>query len=286
MKRSEIRQRYDEIVAFSELEDFIDTPVKRYSSGMLVRLGFAVAACVEPEILLVDEVLAVGDASFREKCLLRIKKLLDGGTSLIFVSHNINMIESVCSSALYIRSGQIVGRGEVKSVIASYEKDLHEERASKYDEAAPGQSDLVVGDVRIDTIAVIGKNSSVDGQLLGNEPTEIRVYYESDRNLDRVEVVVRIIRSDGLTCCMVRTAVDGYHLSVKKGSGFFSVTLDPLQLIGGKYFIDAFLSTEHDLVLLDNKRSEWFYVQGESLSFEEQSGVFEPFRKWSHNGAE
>jgi lipopolysaccharide transport system ATP-binding protein len=287
MKRREIKERYDEIVAFSEIEDFIDTPVKRYSSGMLVRLGFAVAACVEPEILLVDEVLAVGDAAFREKCLIRIKKLLDKGTSLIFVSHNINMIEAICSTALYIKSGQIVDRGDVKSVISSYERDLHEERARKFDENSGSQpNSAMLGDVKIENINIMGKNTSPDGHLLGNEPVEIEVVYTAGHSLDKAEAVFRIVRSDGLTCCMVRTAVDGYHLSLRQGQGRFSVRLDPLQLIGGKYFVDAFLSTARDLVLLDNKRSDWFFVQGESLSFEEQSGVFEPFRKWSHDATE
>jgi ABC-type polysaccharide/polyol phosphate transport system, ATPase component len=283
MKRKEIKKRYDEIVAFSEIEDFIDTPVKRYSSGMLVRLGFAVAACIEPEILLVDEVLAVGDAAFREKCLLRIKKLLDKGTSLIFVSHNINMIEAVCSSALYLKSGQIVDRGNVKSVIAAYEKDLHEERARKYDASDRSNPDTLAGDVNISKIEITGKNVNNGNELSADQPVEIRVYYSADRGLDEAAAVLRITRSDGLTCCMVRTVVDRYPLSLHQGDGHFSVTLEPLQLIGGKYFVDAYISTAHDLVLLDNKRSEWFFVQGDALSFEEQSGVFEPFRKWSHD---
>lgn len=283
LKNSEIKKRFDEIVAFSEIEDFLETPVKRYSSGMLVRLGFAVAACVEPDILLVDEVLAVGDAAFREKCLLRIKTLLDNGTSLIFVSHNINMVAAVCSSALYLRNGVIIERGSVKSVISAYEKDLHEERARKYNANTAERSRQIQGDVKISEIKIIGENS--DNHLRGNTSARIQVFYKSDRQVERAEAVVRIIRSDGLTCCMVRTAVDDYPLTLKRGDGHFSITLNPLQLIGGKYFVDVYLSTAHDLVLLDNKRSDWFYIQGEVLSFEEQSGVFEPFRKWSQEEA-
>ena len=105
----DIQRRYDEIVAFSEIEEFIDTPVKRYSSGMTVRLGFAVASCIEPDILLVDEVLAVGDASFRQKCIERIKTLLSNGTSLIFVSHDMGLVRAVCERALYIEHGQVQG---------------------------------------------------------------------------------------------------------------------------------------------------------------------------------
>ena len=122
-----IKHRFDEIVAFSEIERFIDTPVKRYSSGMTVRLGFAVAACIEPEILLVDEVLAVGDASFRQKCMERIHELLDTGTSIIFVSHNLWLAQAVCSRALYLEAGQVKHRGPTTEVIDMYDRDVNEE---------------------------------------------------------------------------------------------------------------------------------------------------------------
>lgn len=280
LKVSEIKKRYDEIVEFSEIEDFIDTPVKRYSSGMLVRLGFAVAATIEPEILLVDEVLAVGDAAFREKCLVKIKSLLDIGTSLIFVSHNINMVEAICSSALYIKSGRIVSRGEVGDVISQYEHDLHEERARKYEQGDGNPIYRGAGEVTIDDIRIKGRGNGQDGYFLGSDPMEIQVHYRSDRQINRADAVLRIVRSDGLTCCMIRTAIDKYPLSIKQGQGYFYARLDPLQLTGGKYFVDVFISTPRDLVLLDNKRSDWFYVKGVSLSFEEQSGVFDPVRQW------
>lgn len=286
LTKSEIKQRFDEIVAFSEIEDFLETPVKRYSSGMLVRLGFAVAACVEPEVLLVDEVLAVGDAAYREKCLLRIKALLDRGTSLIFVSHNINMVEAICTSALYIRNGKIEDRGNVGNVIASYERQLHEERAQKFEDGVKEVLGRELSGVKIERVMIIGRNGERPEHFLGSEPVEIRVIYNSERIAERVDGVLRIIRSDGLTCCMVRTANDNYPLVLNQGSGHFSVFLDPLQLNGGKYFVDVFISTPRDLVLLANKRSDWFYVRGATLSFEEQSGVFDPFRRWSHDPIE
>lgn len=128
LTRRDIQSRLEEIIAFSELEKFIDTPVKRYSSGMTVRLGFAVASCIEPEILLVDEVLAVGDASFQQKCMKRIHDLLRKGTSIIFVSHNLYLIQAVCDTALYLDHGQIKLQGSTAEVIDAYERDLHEQR--------------------------------------------------------------------------------------------------------------------------------------------------------------
>ena len=124
MRRTEIQGKFDEIVAFSEIEDFIDTPVKRYSSGMGLRLGFAVAAFLEPEVLLVDEVLAVGDRKFREKCLGRIGEVSKAdGRTVFFVSHDLNAILSTCSRALLVSRGELVDDGPVDRVVATYERE-------------------------------------------------------------------------------------------------------------------------------------------------------------------
>ena len=123
MRRTEIQQRFDEIVAFAELESFIDTPVKRYSSGMGLRLGFAVAAFLEPEVLLVDEVLAVGDLEFRKKCLGRIGTVSsEDGRTVVFVSHDLNAIVSTCPRALLIDRGSIVADGASEAVVREYEE--------------------------------------------------------------------------------------------------------------------------------------------------------------------
>ena len=120
MKRAEIKKKFSEIVAFSEIEKFLDTPVKHYSSGMYVRLAFAIAAHLEPEILLVDEVLAVGDAAFQKKCLGKMKNVSINGTTVLFVSHNMETIENLCSRCLMIENGSITMSGNVDAVIQMY----------------------------------------------------------------------------------------------------------------------------------------------------------------------
>jgi lipopolysaccharide transport system ATP-binding protein len=120
MRRGEIDRKFDEIVAFSEIEKFLDTPVKRYSSGMYMRLAFAVAAHLEPEILIVDEVLAVGDTSFQKKCLGKIKSVSQAGESVLFVSHNVNAIQTLCDRVLLIEDGLIVADGKPRDVISKY----------------------------------------------------------------------------------------------------------------------------------------------------------------------
>jgi lipopolysaccharide transport system ATP-binding protein len=120
MKKAEIDRRFDEIVAFSEVENFIDTPVKRYSSGMYVRLAFAVAAHLEPEILIVDEVLAVGDAAFQKKCLGKIGGMANQGRTVLFVSHNMAALQALCSRGIYLSAGRITADGSILDAIRAY----------------------------------------------------------------------------------------------------------------------------------------------------------------------
>jgi lipopolysaccharide transport system ATP-binding protein len=124
LSRKEIRRRFDEIVGFSELGRFIDTPVKRYSSGMEVRLGFSVAVHLEPDVLLVDEVLAVGDEAFQKRCLARMRELRSKGQTLVFVSHLLSDVEQLCSRVIYLDRGVIAMDGPASDVIARYRSDV------------------------------------------------------------------------------------------------------------------------------------------------------------------
>jgi lipopolysaccharide transport system ATP-binding protein len=134
MKKAEIAQKFDEIVAFAEIEKFIDTPVKHYSSGMYVRLAFAVAAHLEPEILLVDEVLAVGDAAFQKKCLGKMGQLAKEGRTVLFVSHNMGVIAELCHRVILIRSGMIALTGSARKTISKYlEEDSYSQRVDLFE---------------------------------------------------------------------------------------------------------------------------------------------------------
>lgn len=124
MRRNEITRKFDEIVTFAQIEDFLDTPAKRYSSGMYLRLGFAIAAHLEPDILLLDEVLTIADAAFQKKCLRKIKDAGDEGTTVLFVSHNLTSIQQLCNRALYIHSGELHDEGKPETVLAHYLKNV------------------------------------------------------------------------------------------------------------------------------------------------------------------
>ncbi len=282
LSRQEIASHFDEIVAFSELERFIDTPVKRYSSGMIVRLGFAVASSIEPEILLVDEVLAVGDAAFQQKCLKRIRSLIDNGTSIIFVSHNFYLVQAVCDTALYLQKGQVQKFGPTKEVIDLYEQDLHQERAHKFEDAQQEVEDE--GDVEITRVEVLTRDGVAAEIYPSKQPVQIRVHYQAFKPLGRVHASVFIIRSDGLTCSMMRTKLDDFELYLQERTGTITLHLDPLQLVSGTYFAEAWMLNESDSMAICSRsgRSDWFTVKGSALSYEESSGIFEANGRWDH----
>ena len=273
----DIQKRYDEIVAFSEIEEFIDTPVKRYSSGMTVRLGFAVASCIEPDILLVDEVLAVGDASFRQKCIDRIKTLLNNGASLIFVSHDMGLVRAVCERALYIEHGQVQHAGTSGEVIDLYNQILEKRRVEKLNHSGGAEG----GDVEITKIDVVNADGNPVTEAYGDTPLEIRIHYTAFRNLGRSNALVRIYRSDGLSVCLMRTQLDNFPVTLEKGEGIISVKLEPNQLFGGMYYAIAWMMNAEDSDGTANGASDWFEIKNRTMGREAHDSVFEPKRQWS-----
>ncbi len=151
MKKTEIQRKFDEIVAFAEVEKFIDTPVKHYSSGMYVRLAFAVAAHLEPEILLVDEVLAVGDVGFQKKCLGKMGDVAREGRTVLFVSHNMQAVKSLCKGVFQLEGGQLIRKGYPESVVAAYLRASNETRSEVVfsSEEAPGNDELKLTGIRV-----------------------------------------------------------------------------------------------------------------------------------------
>lgn len=152
MSKVEIRKAFDEIVSFAEVERFLDTPVKRYSSGMYVRLAFAVAAHLEPEILIVDEVLAVGDAQFQKKCLGKMESAGKEGRTVLFVSHNMAALKSLCQRAIWLNAGTVVGNGPTESVVLNYLQNgapVETRQIWNDPESAPGNNNVRLHSVRI-----------------------------------------------------------------------------------------------------------------------------------------
>jgi energy-coupling factor transporter ATP-binding protein EcfA2 len=159
LKRREVARRFDEIVEFAELEAAVDRQVKYYSSGMQMRLGFAVAAHLQPDILLVDEVLAVGDATFQQRCLDRIRAVLSEGTTLMFVSHDLAAVEATCSNGIWLHNGQMRTTGPIRDVLAAYRGAVEGDAKSRID--IEGRIKVK----RIEAVAPDGGLSKTGGQL-------------------------------------------------------------------------------------------------------------------------
>jgi len=191
MRRREIDDKFDQIVDFAEVEKFLDTPVKRYSSGMYVRLAFAVAAHLEPEILIVDEVLAVGDTQFQKKCIGKMKDIAESGErTVVFVSHNMGAVRALCSSCLYLVAGSVASQGSVESVISQYlEPAVHQRQAS------------VVSSYGIQLFEAgmyLPAETSPTRAVYFQDPCEIRIRIGSQGGFEQAGLVVRVFDDLGL----------------------------------------------------------------------------------------
>ncbi|MCC6189293.1 MAG: ABC transporter ATP-binding protein [Anaerolineales bacterium] len=177
MRRTEIARKFDEIVAFAETEKFLDTPVKRYSSGMYVRLAFAVAAHLEPEVLLVDEVLAVGDAAFQQKCLGKMGNVATQGRTVVFVSHNLVAVQGLCQRAIWLHNGRMAGCGETAQLVSEYlSAARHANTAQMWPEpsAAPGNDK-----VRLHRLSVRPRGGTPADPITMETPLAVEVEYWS-----------------------------------------------------------------------------------------------------------
>ncbi len=229
MTRAEIRRRFDEIVAFSELEEFIDTPVKRYSSGMFARLGFAVAAHVEPDLLLVDEVLSVGDHLFQQKCLRRMHEILTGGATIIFVSHNLRAVATLCGRSLLLEHGRVAKLGPSEAVINAY--------------LGGGQVRALEQDRSIRIAAVsLGPPGSTRLHFDSGESLEISVEAVARARYDDLSVVIQVVDDNQYTVFETCTQRLGAGpLSLDAGQTLRCAFRLELQLGAGTYRVNACL---------------------------------------------
>ncbi|MDY6786069.1 MAG: ABC transporter ATP-binding protein [Cyanobacteriota bacterium] len=210
MSKAEIRHKFDEIVAFAEVEKFLDTPVKRYSSGMYVRLAFAVAAHLEPEILVVDEVLAVGDATFQKKCLGKMKDVGQEGRTVLFVSHNMAAVSQLCSQVLILERGQLIKRGSAQSTIESYLKTGIEVTGTWESNSHQQNPTREVSLLRAKIIDELGRTNSV---INYQENFSIEIIYRINIQCSLWALVLRVI---DLTGQPIFTSWDVDSLQTKK----------------------------------------------------------------------
>lgn len=258
MSRAEIRRKFDEIVEFSEIERFLDTPVKRYSSGMYVRLAFAVAAHLEPEILIVDEVLAVGDASFQKKCLGKMEDVAGRGRTVLFVSHNMQAVRSLCSRAIQIEAGRVVNSGDAGRVVVEYLAQEASTGASVTWEPGLGPGDE---DARLLSIGVLDASGEVANLVSSAKPLRVRMEIDVSRPNEALCVGFDLATSDGtIVMRSYQTDIEPTQWpKLQRGRNALECTIPRGLLNDGRYMILPRVSL-HCL--------RWIVHSGAAVSFE------------------
>ena len=229
MTRKEVEAKFDAIVEFSEIGEFIDTPVKRYSSGMYVRLAFAVAAHLDPDILLLDEVLAVGDFAFQRKCMNFAKQLQHKGATILFVSHNMFSIKTMCQRVIYLKKGQVVFDGPTAEGLRLYEEDSRLADVPWFDEPEGGRR-ITFEDVKFLNMA--GEETTV---FDFGERMKVRLRYKTRDRLERADIRVGFDRDDETHCMTFSTLTDNAPMPFLDGEGVIELTTPPLKLVSDLY---------------------------------------------------
>lgn len=290
MKRAETERKFATIVDFAEIGKFIDTPVKRYSSGMYVRLAFSVAAHLEPEILLVDEVLAVGDLAFQNKCLQRMQELTASGMTILLVSHNMAAIQSSCHRAVWIEKGGVAADGDPIYVIDQFRGAL---RSSGVQEAISMTGGVEEADGKEQAVSILGfQMSGEDGadrrDFRFGEPVRIRIDLHASRRIENPMINFGIRRGDGVVVCNFNNWYDNFSLGALEGDCTLEGWLPPLRLTPDFYEIHVLVwpwGGGHTATGLEQGRPiAWvtfgdFRIGGPALN--SHDGVFQaPARKW------
>lgn len=266
LTRKEIDARLDDIIAFSELEEFIDNPVRTYSSGMYMRLAFAVAINVDADILLIDEILAVGDANFQAKCFNKMREIKANGTTIVIVSHSLGQIEQFCDKTIWIHNGHIRAEGSPRDIHPQYlefmgekrqetaekenakkqeknsepDKNNNDEGSAKKDNKRWGN-----GDARIKKVAVFNRSGKEQSVYSTGESLVIHMEYNVLNKVENAVFGIGIFRSDGLQCYGTNTRIDGVNKFDLMIDGVIEIKLNNVNLLPGQYLLD--IAIESDL---------------------------------------
>lgn len=232
MTRREITRKFDEIVAFSEVEQFLDTPVKHYSSGMYVRLAFAVAAHLEPEILVVDEVLAVGDIEFQKKCLGKMGEVAKSGRTVLFVSHNLAAVNALCTQGILLRDGRLIATGHPQEICKQYLSEREMNASIPLDERTDREGD---GSVRLTSLVIKTEGVEVGGEVAtGNEVT-FQMGYKAQKLLQNAVFYLSVWDLYGMQIVHMNTKMAGFSPGRLGEDGYVDCSIPKLPLPPGRY---------------------------------------------------
>lgn len=283
MTRKEIKRKFDAIVDFSEIEKFLEMPVKHYSSGMYMRLAFAVAAHLESEILLVDEVLAVGDVQFQKKCLSKMGEISRAGRTVFFVSHNLSALQSLCTKGIFLAKGQIESQGNISKVIKKYYQTFV--RAGESSMLHGKTIDRVgTGVIQFRSVRFFDKNRRLITSIKSGDPLTIKLDYVSrnKQKIDNVNISLAINNMFGQRIAILNNKLVGsaYHAIPEIGS--FTMQIQAVPLVPGRYDMNLFLEVNGEVA--DWLQEATFIMvepnkdyKTESIPLDAQGSVYLPF---------
>lgn len=278
---SEIKQKFDSIVEFTGLARFIDMPVKRYSWGMQMRLGFSVAAHLDPNILLVDEVLAVGDLLFHAKCLDHMKRLRQSRAGIVFVSHDLGAVDALCSKVALIWQGKIAYLGPPQGAIQHY----HEAVLSSLPTAeGSAEGARGTGDVIIEGVEILGPDRLPVKSGRAGEALTIQIHYFAKHRVERPDFGLKIFLEDGLELSRPNTRDHGVSPEVIHGRGIVEYVVDRLPLRPGRYRLSTFVWDSTGVICFD-EHDRWYALDvlpSVNGQVAERSGIFSIPSRWRH----
>ena len=283
MRKKQIDAAMDRIIEFAEIDGFLDTPIKRYSSGMRTRLGFSVAAHLSTDVLFVDEVLAVGDVGFQKKCLGTMRELGDGGRTLIFVSHNMAAVENLCKRTIWIEDGHVREDGDTREVIRAYLKSYGAAEKQTLDLGAIRER-RGTGAVRFLKMEFLNADGGEQHVVHSGDALRVRFHYECHRDLPNLHFGLRIYSNLGVLISDIHTWSTAQAIPLApKGKGSIDLEIDFLNLMPGTYYLGVWVSSFHEwhdvidnVARLEIEPSDYY---GTGRGVEARFGmIFLPFR--------
>lgn len=289
MNRKRIARRLDAIVTFAELEQFIDVPVKHYSSGMYMRLGFATAVHSDLDVLLVDEVLAVGDQAFRTKCFARVRELHERGVTILFVSHDLDLVVRLCDRAIWLDKGELRENGEPGRVVASY---LNHLMTRKSPDAKGASSESTQGarllpgnrwgsgDIVIESVRFFDADGQEQTAFDTGERMVVRMRYRARRRIERPVFGIAVHRDDGVQINESNTRFAGLDIPYVEGEGEL-VFSQPLPLLGGTFYLSAAVYDHYIKHPFDHREQQFVFNVNSGTALE-RYGVVRLDTQWEH----
>jgi len=288
LTRKQIDAAMDEIVEFSGIEEFIDSPVKIYSSGMYVRLGFSIAVTVDPEILIVDEIIAVGDEEFQRKCFDHLYELRRRGTTIVLVSHSLGVVADLCDQALWLNKGVARSIGPVRTVIDAYLEDVNQKEADSKERAGeqPVESDgerskrLGSGEVRVNELEFIDHNGHSAAFLSGGEKCIVRMHYDATQDLPSVTFGLSFSHESGVIVAGPNSGYGELATKVAAGTGHVDFHIDDLILQPSTFLVST--------AVVDRGHTYDYRDRAFELRVRAQGAITEPGLvrlpgRWTHN---